>query len=172
MDALPVCSPDQKWVYYLDGISERIVRVPLDGSGKAEPLFDLPPKHFFSGQLAIFPDGKTLVVPVQKPTEAVNIALFELGSSSPPRILDAGIYSPGACDLQSTHDGNSVAYIRQQNGVGNLWVNPLDGSAAYPITDFKSEGIGSFSFSPDGKKLAIVRGHTESDVVLLQETKP
>jgi hypothetical protein len=103
---------------------------------------------------------------------AVNIALFELGSSSPPRILDAGIYWPGESDLQSTHDGNSVAYIRRQNGVDNLWANPLDGSAAYPITDFKSDQIWGFSFSPDGEKLAIVRGHIESDVVLLHETKP
>jgi Tol biopolymer transport system component len=74
--------------------------------------------------------------------------------------------------LRSTHDGNSIAYIRQENGVGNLWVNRLDGSAAYPITDFKSEQIWAFSFSPDGKRLAILRGHNASDVVLLQETKP
>jgi len=172
MDRYPVCSPDQKWVYYIDVISQHISRVPLEGSGKTEPMFDVPTHYFFAGGLTISPDGKTLAAPVEMTPMAVNIALFELGSSSPPRILDAGIYWPGVSDLQSTHEGNSVAYIRRQNGVDNLWANPLDGSPAYPITDFKSEQIWVFGFSPDGKRQAILRGHGESDVVLLQETKP
>jgi retron-type reverse transcriptase len=36
----------------------------------------------------------------------------------------------------------------------------------------KSEQIYSFHWSPDGKNLGILRGHTDSDVVLLQESKP
>jgi hypothetical protein len=36
----------------------------------------------------------------------------------------------------------------------------------------ESEQILSFDWSPDGKKLGILRGHTDSDVVLLQESKP
>jgi Tol biopolymer transport system component len=90
----------------------------------------------------------------------------------PPRILDADIYSRGNTDLQLTHDGNSVAYVKRKDGVDNLWVNRLDGSAPYLITDFKSDEIWAFSFSLDGKRLAVLRGHTESEVVLLQETKP
>lgn len=31
---------------------------------------------------------------------------------------------------------------------------------------------GHFSLSPDGKSLAVLRGHYDSDVVLLQESKP
>jgi hypothetical protein len=30
----------------------------------------------------------------------------------------------------------------------------------------------SFHWSPDGKNLGILRGHTDSDVVLLRESKP
>ncbi len=176
MDNDPVCSPDGKWVYYLERFGQRIMRVPLDGSGKAEPLFEVPPNYFLSGGLTISPDGKTLATTVEKaPGGVVGLALFDPGSSSPPRILEAGIYSPGNCNLQSTHDGSSVAYVRRQNGVDNVWVNPLDGSAAYPITDFKSDSEQiwfAFSFSPDGKRLAILRAHFESDVVLLQETRP
>ncbi len=47
----------------------------------------------------------------------------------------------------------------------------LDGSAGHAITDFQSEQIWSMSFSPDGKSLAVLRGHYDSDVVLLQESK-
>jgi hypothetical protein len=56
--------------------------------------------------------------------------------------------------------------------VDNIWIQPLDGSAGRQITKFESEQILSFHWSPDGKNLGILRGHTDSDVVLLQESKP
>jgi Tol biopolymer transport system component len=64
-----------------------------------------------------------------------------------------------------------VAFANRGNGVDNVWVQPLDGSAGHPITGFQSEQIWSLSFSPDGKGLAVLRGHYDSDVVLLQEAK-
>ena len=76
----------------------------------------------------------------------------------------------GSSPLKLT-DGKSVAYVIWENGADNVWVQPLDGSAGHPITDFKSEQIWSFSLSPDGKSLAVLRGHYDSDVVLLQESK-
>jgi eukaryotic-like serine/threonine-protein kinase len=60
----------------------------------------------------------------------------------------------------------------RENGVDNIWVQPLDGSAGYQTTQFKSEQIWSFRFSPDGKRLGIMRGHNDSDVVLLQQSHP
>jgi hypothetical protein len=48
----------------------------------------------------------------------------------------------------------------------------VDGSEGHAVTDFTSEQIWSFSLSPDGKSLAVLRGHYDSDVVLLQESKP
>ena len=53
----------------------------------------------------------------------------------------------------------------------NVWIKPLDGSAGHAITDFKSEHIWSLRLSPDGKSLAVLRGHFDSDVVLLQEAR-
>ena len=40
------------------------------------------------------------------------------------------------------------------------------------LTNFNSEHIEDFHWSFDGSKLGMVRGHTDSDVVLLQESKP
>jgi len=84
-------------------------------------------------------------------------------------MLDASHYSSG---VQFTPDGKSVAYAIRENGVDNVGVQPLDGSAGHRITDFKSEQVWSFHLSPDGKSLAVLRGHYDSDVVLLQESKP
>jgi len=72
--------------------------------------------------------------------------------------------------VEFTSDDKSLAYPIVENGVGNIWVQPLDGSKGHAITNFTSEQIRDFYWSPDGKKLAIVRGHTDSDVVLFHET--
>jgi eukaryotic-like serine/threonine-protein kinase len=160
-------------VYYVDVFrADHISRVPLDGSGKTEAIFSFPEDYGAVGGTAvsISPDGKSLATVSGKGTEAaVKIAVFGLGSSSPPRMLDASNFANG---LQFTADGKSLAYARRENGVDNVWVQPLDGSTGHPITNFKSEQIWSFSLSPDGKSLAVLRGHYDSDVVLLQESKP
>jgi Tol biopolymer transport system component/DNA-binding winged helix-turn-helix (wHTH) protein len=166
----PVCSPDEKWVYYEDLNGHHICRVSLDGSGKTEAIFGGPQGYLLDNELSLSPDGKTLATAVgdlQRPV--VEIALFDLGSSSAPRMLGASHYSGG---VQFAPDGKSIAYATRENGVDNVWVQPLDGSAGHRITDFKSDKIWSFHLSPDGKSLGVLRGHFDSDVVLLQESKP
>jgi eukaryotic-like serine/threonine-protein kinase len=165
----PVCSPDQKWVYYIDEPFTHIFRVPLDGFGKTEAIIGFPLDYTARSFLSISPDGKTLAIIVGKGNE-LKIVVFGLGSSSPPRMLDASHDSGNS--LQFTPDGKSLAYAIRENEVDNVWVQPLDGSGGHPITNFKSEQIWSFSLSPDGKSLAVLRGHYDSDVVLLQEAKP
>jgi hypothetical protein len=48
-------------------------------------------------------------------------------------------------------------------------VQPLDGSLGRQITNFKSGTFRSFSWSPDGKSLVLIRDVSQSDVVLLHE---
>jgi len=62
-------------------------------------------------------------------------------------------------------EGKAVAYPICENEVDNIWVQPLDGSRGRQITNFDSEQILNFRWSPDGKNLCILRGHTDSDVV-------
>ena len=175
---LPVCSPDQKWVYYKEYRGNHIYRVALDGSGQPEVVFAAPQGYSSAGkEISASPDGKTFataivknVAAVKEGEDVVGIAMFELESSNPPRIINASHISGNA--LQFTPDGKSIAYAIRENGVDNVWIQPLDGSAGHAITDFKSEHIWSFRLSPDGKSLAVLRGHFDSDVVLLQEAKP
>jgi Tol biopolymer transport system component len=53
--------------------------------------------------------------------------------------------------------------------VSNIWVQPLDGSPGHQITHFQSGRFRTFSWSPDGKSLALIRDVSQSDVVLLHE---
>jgi eukaryotic-like serine/threonine-protein kinase len=175
-DSFPVCSANQNWVYFFSSVKE-LARVPLDGSGQAEPI---PGSRiagaFLAGRgIGISPDGKTLayvigLVNSEKQTTAEKIVLLDVATLSSPRILEVNPrISKG---VQFTPDGKAVAYPIAENGVDNVWIQPIDGAPGRQITHFNSEQIASFHWSPDGKNLGVIRGHTDSDVVLLQESKP
>jgi len=72
-------------------------------------------------------------------------------------------------NLSFAPDGKSVAYIIRDKGVDNIFEQPLDGSPGRQITNFTSEEISQFKWSPDGKTLAVARVQNTSDVVLLRE---
>ena len=59
----------------------------------------------------------------------------------------------------------------KDHGVSNLWMQPLDGSTGHEITNYSSDLIAQFRWSPDGTTLAIKRTHTTSDVVVLHDSR-
>ncbi len=181
-DSFPVCSANQNWVYYFAD-TKQLWRVPVDGSGKPEPIpGSSVPGAFLAGRgIGISPDGKTLAYVIGIVTSSdtapesdtgpwQKIALLSTATLSSPRFLPANPrISKG---VQFTADGVAVAYPISENGADNVWVQPIDGTPGRQVTQFNSEQILSFHWSPDGKNLGVLRGHTDSDVVLLQESKP
>ncbi|HVR27774.1 MAG TPA: protein kinase [Candidatus Polarisedimenticolia bacterium] len=189
-DRFPVCSPDGKWVYYYDGGGPHYPkRVPLEG-GQPEPVpaSDVRGMYGFGAGEAISPDGKQLIFNADvnsadnSPGAVSRLALVTLDStshdssarSSPillrpdPRMATGG--GSGFTNAMAfTADGKSVAYIVRDQGVDNIFVQPLDGSPGHQITNFTSEHIAEFQWSPDGKNLAVARAQNTSDVVLLRE---
>jgi Tol biopolymer transport system component len=133
-------------------------------------------RGFIVGAATSFsPDGKTLAYTVdqvdaqaQEPTE--KIALLDVETMAAPRLLPANPLISGG--VAFTHDGRAVVYPIRDKGIDNLWLQPLDGSPGRRLTRFTSDQIDQFSFSPDGRSIALLRGHAESDVVLLQQSKP
>src|SRR6202167_2421241 len=182
-DRFPVCSPDGKWVYYSDGVGPHFsMRAPLEG-GQPEPVpaSDVRDSYGFGAGEAISPDGKRLIfnVDISGPHSVPfsKLALVNLDSSSQPSPIlfqpDPRIATGGGTSFTNamafTPDGKSVAYIVRDQGVDNILVQPLDGSPGHQITNFTSEHIAEFQWSPDGKSLAVARAQNTSDVVLLRE---
>jgi eukaryotic-like serine/threonine-protein kinase len=177
-DRAPLCSADGKWVYYWDHALQQLWRVPAAGSGKPEMLpGSAVPRTIPAGTgLSPSPDGKALAYVLatmptaEDPYPQYKVALLETSSTpSPPRLIDADerISSGG---LNFTPDGKAVAYPIRENGVDNIWVQPLDGTRGRQITNFDSEQILNFRWSAEGRSLCILRGHTDSDVVLIRES--
>ena len=165
-DAFPVCSPDAKWVYYLDGVAEHMMRVPIDG-GEAQKVSDLTVLQFF---FDISPDGSTAVFSNIDHANGheLNLALVATDTG---KVRELKFERETAGMIRFARDGKGVVYAIRENGIDNLWQQPLDGSHGKQLTSFKSEHIYDFHWSPDGSKLALVRGHDDSDVVLMRNQR-
>jgi serine/threonine protein kinase len=184
-DSSPACSPDGKWVYYMDSLLT-LKRVPLEG-GRPEivPGTKVPNAYEDLGTVDVSPDGRRLVLtaittdPATRKTK-IKFAIVKLDSNpeTAPDLLDpdprisAGItasslYTGGP---KFSPDGKALIYDIIDKGAGNLWMQPLDGSPGRQITNFSSEQINGFRWSPDGKTLAVMKEHDTSDVVVLRET--
>ena len=159
------CSSDGRWVYYIERGNElNLMRVPIDG-GPAQTVSSLP----MVNQFDISPDGKLAAFNTLQHSgeHKEKLAVVSTESGQPVHWLDfeRGIFGPP----RFSPDGKAVVYASRENGVDNLWLEPLDGSKGHYITDFKQEHIYDFHWSFDGKQLALVRGHTDSDVVLIRD---
>ncbi len=174
-DVGPICSADSSWAYYKDFVSFQLMRVPIAG-GAAEvvPGSATPKLDFMGDDISISPDGKQVAFLVNGPervsdSPAIAMVPLDTAANSLPQLLepDPRISGPAAF----TPDSRAVVYPVRKNGVDNLWLHPLDGSRRKQITNFQSDQIQNFQFSPDGKTLAVFQQHQESDAVLLRDTK-
>ncbi len=64
-------------------------------------------------------------------------------------------------------DGRGITYVDRQN----LWLQSMDGSAAKQMTDYKQGRIYRREWTRDGKQVAIVRGESTNDVVMITDFK-
>ena len=166
----PVCSPDGKFVYYYDPRSYRLLRVSIEGGeSQIVPGTQVPNSFIAARDTAMSPDGRYLAFFTENQPGSVYLQIVDLNAGPNPnrRSLRPDPRLSGGPSF--TPDGKAVAYPISENGVSNIWVQPLDGSAGRQITNFKSGTFETFQWSPDDKSLAVVRSQSQSDVVLLRE---
>jgi serine/threonine protein kinase len=166
LDEFPVCSPDGRWVYYLSSASRQLMKVPIE-SGSTQKVTE----SAVEGAFDISPDGGSVAFASVDHAggHAENLAVVDTATG---KVRQQFKYEKEGFELiRYTPDGRALAYIVRENGVDNLWRQNLDGSPGKPLTSFKTEHINDFHWSFDGKQLAVVRGHTDSDVVLMREQR-
>ena len=163
LDNFPVCSPDSKSVYYVDG-NGLVMQVPIDG-GSVRKITEVRAAGFFD----VSPDGRTVAFGTvdHAAGHEEKIALVATDTGATTKMVEFQ-RSRVTNLIRFSRDGKSLVYTIRENGADNLWLQPLDGSAGKQLTLFKAEHIWDFHWSPDGSRLALVRGHTDSDVVLMR----
>jgi Tol biopolymer transport system component len=162
-DFAQFCSQDGRWVYYLDETTNGISRVPIEGgktvslAGPREnSIASLSPDGLYFTRFA-FVGGKEKLVVANAETGAV-VRSFD----HDPRLAS---FSQAP---RFTPDERAIAYVIRDDGIDNLYAQPLDGSKGKILTQFSSGHIRDFAWSVDGRQIAMVRGGYDSDVVLLR----
>ncbi len=145
----------------------RLMKVPIDG-GKSEKISDELAANGFD----ISPDSKTIAFAAfgHLAEHVEKLTLLSVDSNQVLKTLD--FERPRSGPIRFARDNKAVVYPFRHGGVDDLWLQPLDGSPGKQITDFKSEHIIDFHWSFDGTQLGLIRGHTDSDVILIRDAQP
>jgi hypothetical protein len=169
---------------FVDGLFRPMPTLPLVAIVKLAPLlfvkklsgwFDLVPNQptkTTASRPSISPDGRFVAyhyldssfersrwgIGISRIDDGTRIKRFDF----PPTVVERIV--------KWTRDGRSIAFLNSPGGVPNIWVQPLGGGAAKPVTEFASDNIISFNWNTDGSQLAVIRGVETSDIVLF--TRP
>ena len=158
----PRLSPDGRWVVYhqvtTTGGPPTSWKISIDG-GTARPMRD--------GQArspVVSPDGTRVAYSFidpsgSRPGPKIAIADFESGA------LITTLDAP-TLQVDWTPDGKALSFVRTQRGASNVWIQPLTGGAAAPVTAFDAEQIHQLDWSRDGR-LVLSRGTTGRDVMMI-----
>ena len=164
-DLSPHCSPDGRWVFYTSTTSgkQRVTRVPIEGGGSV-PLTD-----YTSSDPAVSPDGKQIACGYfDEKLTRWKVVIIPAEGGPPVRTFDVNVWP---MKLRWAPDGRALNYIQRRAGVSNLWSQPTDGGKPTQLTDFKSDEIGYFDWSRDGRLLVLSRNNVNNDVVLVSDLK-
>lgn len=150
---------------YVDStLGGELMKVGING-GKPERVTDE-----LAAAFDISPDSKTVALAAFGHL-GEHIEKLQLASLDSGRILKSLDFERARNGpIRFSPDGRAVAYPVRNGAVDNLWLQPLDGSPGKQITNFTSEHIPDFHWSFDGTKLGVIRGHTDSDVVLIRDS--
>jgi len=162
-------SPDGKWVVFTRyGDDTSIWKIPSDGGSAAK----LCETEGWAVTPAFSPDGRYVAFYLADSRYEIALAEFDTGKVvSKFKVFPQFFQTDGRNTLRWTADGQAFDYAVYQNGVSNIWRQPIDGSPAFQITNFDSGRIFNFAYSPDRKQLALSRGSVNSDAVLISISK-
>jgi Tol biopolymer transport system component len=159
----PECSRDGKWLLYARMDELTAWQVPIQGGAPpqmvAQNLSDARAPQ-------ISPDGKLLAYLAMPATMSGSrvLTVVPFGGGSPLYRFDVPM---GAFGINWAPDGKALDYHLFRAGASNIWRQALAGGPPKQITNFKSDRTFSFAWSRDGKQLALARGSTSSDVILI-----
>jgi len=164
-DYRPEVSSDGKWVYFdsWDSGPLLLMRVPIEG-GDPQAVFN----KGASQRARSSPDGKLLAFVLVDEQKVGKPEILIMPSTGGDIIKSFEVpTTASSASMRWSPDSRAISYVDTREGVSNIWEQSLSGGAARKLTDFKSDLIFSFSWSRNGKDLAVARGQTSSDVVLI-----
>ncbi len=160
------CSPDSQYFLYarLEKGKKVLMRQPLNG-GPAKQIFD-----GFAQFAMLSPDGKQVaVLTVEGAGVQTKGVIKIITPDGGPPIKTVTPLQSIAGSVQFSPDGQFIYYPVNERGVSNIVKQSLDGGDPVPVTNFTDLQIYDYSYDWDNKILAVARGKSNSDVVLIKQ---
>jgi Serine/threonine protein kinase len=161
----PDVSPDGKWVIYhaSDTAGDRIWKISIEG-GSPSLLSDKAARHpVFS------PDGNLIACYLREEGAAWELAVLPVAGGQPVKTFSIpATVADQWVGPRWTTDSKAITYVLTKGGISNIWNQPISGEAATQRTNFDQDQIFAFTWSPDGKNLALVRGVNAKSVILMK----
>ncbi len=160
------CAPDSKRFLYtsINNGKRLLMQMPLSG-GDAKPV---------TNQVGDFgtisPDGQQIAALISEGT-GINfkalIAILPANGGLPVKTFPPNRAISNY--FQFSSDGQALYYPVTEKGVSNLVVQQVGGATVDPVTSFTDLTIYGFNYDWKNKKLALARGQTNHDIVLLTQ---
>ncbi len=166
LDQNAVCSPDSKYILYtsVDNGKKLLMKMSLSG-GDAKPVTS---KVVDFG--AVSPDGQQIAAVTTEGT-GVNfkalIAIVPAAGGLPVKTFPPNRSISGY--FQFSPDGQALYYPVSEKGVANMVRQQVGGATVDPVTNFSDLTIYGYDYDWKNKKLALARGQTNHDIVLLTQ---
>ena len=158
-NAYPAISGDNQWVAYdhQTEMGRSVWKVPIEGgdSVKVGEQYRMP---VFS------PDNQLIAARFERKSGTRDVAIFSVQGGAPlqripvPQIEWQRIY---------WLDKSTLSFIKNEGGISNIWSYELGSGVSKQITDFNSDQIFAYAWSPDFKQLVCQRGAKLSNVTII-----
>ncbi|HKP68338.1 MAG TPA: hypothetical protein VJV05_03575, partial [Pyrinomonadaceae bacterium] len=163
----PDISPDSKWLIYSDWIDgqPRILRVPIEG-GEPQQLTD-----YTATEPRYSRDGSKFACFLQNETTNRFDKLAIVSAEGGPPLKTFSI-PPNTNTTRGPvwmPDDKSITLIVSPGELQNLWLQPVDGGEAKPMTKFEVPGVARREYSRDGKRIAIVRAEGIGNAIMITD---
>jgi eukaryotic-like serine/threonine-protein kinase len=163
----PHISSDGKWILFTSwrtGTS-LIWKMPIDGGEPVQVTNSTSNLGTFS------PDGKMvgMVQAVSGATPVWQLATHANDGTTQTNLIVPPTHFNMRVRIGWSPDSRALLVMSNQNGAGNIWSQPVDGSAPKQLTNFTSDLISSFALSRDGQRLVTSRGSAVLDLVLIKD---
>jgi TolB protein len=136
-------------------------RIPIDG-GEPQRI-----TQFASTEPSISPDGKMIACFAFDANSVIRLTIIPVDGGEPIKAFEMPPTVNVDMSPKWTPDSRGITFVDVRGSSRDLWVQPFDGGAAKRLTDFKENGIYRREWTRDGKQVAIVRGESSSDVVMI-----
>jgi eukaryotic-like serine/threonine-protein kinase len=166
VDQNAICAPDSKSFLYTTFVKGRklLMQMPI-GGGEARKLSDKVINF-----AAFSPDGQQIATLTTQGAGVNYRAMVEIIPAQGGLPVKTFPPIPAISNIfQYSADGQSLYYPVTAKGVSNMVSQPINTKTVMPMTSFDDLIIYSYNYDWKNKRLAVARGRTNTDVVLLTQ---